>query len=82
MRSIRAFVFAEHSMLEEAKEEQPSNLTAEEEEMLRPRELKVVNPLIHEATHQEFLENVKVRPPNTKMYLREGQRDTRRSRKS
>ena len=48
-------------MHEEAKEEQPSNLTAEEEEMLRPRELKVVNPLIHEATHQEFLENVKVR---------------------
>ena len=41
--------------------EQPSHLTAEEEEMLKPKELKVVNPWIHEATHKEYLEQVKVR---------------------
>ena len=46
---------------EEYQEEQPSNLTAEEEEMLKPRDIKVVNPWIKEQTHKEYLEQVKVR---------------------
>lgn len=41
--------------------EQPSLLTAEEQEALQPKEIKVVNPWIHEATHKEYLESVKVR---------------------
>jgi hypothetical protein len=45
-------------------EHQPSNLTPEEEEMLKPREMKVVNPWIHEATHKEYLEQVKVNIKN------------------
>ena len=40
--------------------EQPSLLTAEEQEALQPKEIKVVNPWIHEATHKEYLESVKV----------------------
>ena len=41
--------------------EQSSLLTAEEQEALQPKEIKVVNPWIHEATHKEYLESVKVR---------------------
>jgi len=37
-----------------------SLLTAEEHEALQPKEIKVVNPWIHEATHKEYLESVKV----------------------
>ncbi len=37
-----------------------SLLTAEEQEALKPQEIKVVNPWIHEATHKEYLESVKV----------------------
>ena len=40
--------------------EQASLLTAEELEALQPKEIKVVNPLIHDATHKEYLESVKV----------------------
>ena len=36
-------------------------LSAEEKEALQPKEIKVVNPWIHEATHKEYLESVKVR---------------------
>lgn len=43
-------------------EEQPSLLSAEEQEALQPKEIKVVNPWIHEATHKEYLESVKVSP--------------------
>lgn len=35
-------------------------LSAEEREALQPKEVKVVNPWIHEATHKEYLESVKV----------------------
>lgn len=41
--------------------EQPSMLSVEEKEGLQPKEVKVVNPWIHEATHKEYLEGVKVR---------------------
>jgi|LauGreDrversion4_2_1035121.scaffolds.fasta_scaffold02876_1 hypothetical protein len=44
----------------EAHYEQPSVLTPEEQEALQPKEIKVVNPWIHEATHKEYLESVKV----------------------
>jgi len=37
-----------------------SLLTAEEHEALQPKEIKVVNPWIHDATHKEYLESVKV----------------------
>ena len=37
-----------------------SLLSAEEQEALQPKEIKVVNPWIHEATHKEYLESVKV----------------------
>ena len=37
-----------------------SLLTAEEQEALQPKEIKVVNPWIHDATHKEYLESVKV----------------------
>lgn len=40
--------------------EPTSMLTAEEQEALQPKEIKVVNPWIHQATHKEYLENVKV----------------------
>ena len=40
--------------------EQASLLTAEEQEALQPKEIKVVNPWIHDATHKEYLESVKV----------------------
>lgn len=42
-------------------EEQPSLLSIEEQQALQPREIKVVNPWIHEQTHKEYLETVKVR---------------------
>lgn len=40
--------------------DQNSLLTAEEQEALKPKEIKVVNPWIHDATHKEYLESVKV----------------------
>ena len=40
--------------------EQPSLLSVEEQEALQPKEIKVVNPWIHKATHVESLINVKV----------------------
>lgn len=39
-----------------------SLLTAEEREALKPKDVKVVNPWIHEQTHKEYLENVKGLP--------------------
>jgi len=39
-----------------------SLLTAEEQEALQPKEIKVVNPWIHDATHKEYLESVKGLP--------------------
>ena len=41
-------------------QEQPSMLSQEENDALQPKEIKIVNPWIHEATHKEYLENVKV----------------------
>jgi hypothetical protein len=41
-------------------EEQPSLLSIEEQQALQPKEIKVVNPWIHEQTHKEYLETVKV----------------------
>jgi len=41
-------------------EEQPSLLSIEEQQALQPKEIKVVNPWIHEQTHKEYLEAVKV----------------------
>ena len=35
-------------------------LTKEEEEALKPKDVKVENPWIYEQTHQEYLENIKV----------------------
>lgn len=43
-------------------DEEPSLLTDEQKEQLQPKEVKVVNPWIHEQTHQEYLENVKGLP--------------------
>jgi hypothetical protein len=43
-------------------DEQPSRVSAEENEGLQPKEVKVVNPWIHEATHKEYLEGVKGLP--------------------
>lgn len=37
-------------------EEQMSHLSQEEQEGLQPKEVKVVNPLIYDATHKEYLE--------------------------
>lgn len=37
-------------------------LSVDEQEALRLKEVKVVNPWIHEATHKEYLENVKGLP--------------------
>ncbi len=39
---------------------EPSLLTEEEQEALKPKEVKVENPWIYEQTHQEYLENIKV----------------------
>lgn len=38
------------------------NLTQEEAAGLLPKKTKVVNPWIHEQTHQEYLENITVSP--------------------
>jgi hypothetical protein len=48
-----------------------SLLTAEEQEALQPKEIKVVNPWIHDATHKEYLESVKVSfiPTQSNMFL-------------
>lgn len=40
-----------------------SLLTQEEQEALKPKEVKVDNPWIYEQTHQEYLENIKVSKP-------------------
>lgn len=40
--------------------QQPSLLTQEEQEALKPKDVKVENPWIYEQTHQEYLENIKV----------------------
>lgn len=40
----------------------PSLLTEEEQEALRPKDVKVDNPWIYEQTHQEYLENIKGLP--------------------
>lgn len=39
---------------------QPSLLTEEEQEALKPKEVQVENPWIYEQTHQEYLDNIKV----------------------
>jgi hypothetical protein len=39
-----------------------SLLTKEEEEGLKPKDVKVENPWIYEQTHQEYLENIKGLP--------------------
>lgn len=39
---------------------QPSLLSQEEQEQLKPKDVKVENPWIYEQTHQEYLENIKV----------------------
>jgi hypothetical protein len=36
------------------------DLTQEELQALQPKKTKVVNPWIHEQTHQEYLENITV----------------------
>jgi hypothetical protein len=40
--------------------EQPSMLSGQDNDAMQHKEMKVVNPWIHEATHKEYLENVKV----------------------
>ena len=42
---------------------EPSLLTEEEQEALKPQEVKVENPWIYEQTHQEYLDNIKVSIP-------------------
>ena len=37
-----------------------SLLTQEEQEALKPKDVKVENPWIYEQTHQEYLDQVKV----------------------
>ena len=39
-----------------------SLLSTDQQDALQHKEMKVVNPWIHEATHKEYLENVKVSP--------------------
>ena len=39
---------------------EPSLLTDEEVEALKPQEVKVENPWIYEQTHQEYLDKIKV----------------------
>ena len=41
---------------------EPSLLTEEEQEQLKPQEVKVDNPWIYEQTHQEYLNNIKGLP--------------------
>jgi len=40
-----------------------THLTEEELEQLKPQEIRVVNPWIHEHTHKEYLEHVTVSQP-------------------
>jgi len=40
-----------------------THLTEEELEQLKPQEIRVVNPWIHEHTHKEYLEHVTVSHP-------------------
>lgn len=40
--------------------DQPSLLSNEENEALIAKDVQVVNPLIYQATHKEYLEGVKV----------------------
>jgi hypothetical protein len=42
------------------KHHQPSLLSQEEQEQLKPKDVIVENPWIYEQTHQEYLENIKV----------------------
>lgn len=42
--------------------QQPSLLTEEEQEALKPKEVTVENPWIYEQTHQEYLDNIKGLP--------------------
>lgn len=42
--------------------QQPSLLTEEEQEALKPQDVKVDNPWIYEQTHQEYLDNIKGLP--------------------
>lgn len=37
-----------------------SLLTKEEQEALKPKQVKVENPWIYQQTHQEYLDNIKV----------------------
>jgi hypothetical protein len=39
-------------------QQEHTNLTEEELEALKPQEIRVVNPWIHEHTHKEYLENI------------------------
>jgi len=41
---------------------QPSLLSQEEQDQLKPKDVKVENPWIYEQTHQEYLENIKGLP--------------------
>jgi len=44
--------------------EQPSLLSPEEKETAGLKDVKVVNPWIHQQTHQEYLESIKVSFPS------------------
>jgi hypothetical protein len=44
-------------------QQEHTNLTEEELEALKPQEIRVVNPWIHEHTHKEYLENITVSHP-------------------
>ena len=63
--------FAEESKFQSSNMTSPNNnmkpssmenslLTEEEQEALKPKEVKVENPWIYEQTHQEYLDNIKV----------------------
>jgi hypothetical protein len=43
--------------------QEATHLTEEELEALKPQEIRVVNPWIHEHTHKEYLEHVTVSHP-------------------
>lgn len=48
----------EHGSQEQSPYGEIPNLTQEEMQNLQPKKTKVVNPWIHEQTHQEYLENI------------------------
>lgn len=50
------------SSIAHQKPQEPSLLTAEEQEALKPKEVKVDNPWIYEQTHKEYLDNIKGLP--------------------